>query len=72
MFVKNEGPLDRGIRAVLGLLALVAAFTLLNGIWQIIAGVVAFMLLVTAATGTCMLYSVLGINTCPTKPAERR
>ncbi|MCS6841479.1 MAG: DUF2892 domain-containing protein [Roseiflexus sp.] len=71
MFAKNEGPIDRGVRAVLGLAALVATFTLLNGIWQIVAGVVAFMLLVTAAVGVCPLYSVLGINTCPVKPGTR-
>lgn len=71
MFAKNEGPIDRGIRAVLGMVALVAAFTLLSGIWQIIAGVVAFMLLVTAVIGVCPLYSVLGINTCPVKPETK-
>lgn len=71
MFAKNEGPIDRGIRAVLGIVALVAAFTLLNGIWQIIAGVVAFMLLVTAVVGVCPLYSVLRINTCPVKSETR-
>ncbi|ABU60222.1 MULTISPECIES: DUF2892 domain-containing protein [Roseiflexus] len=71
MLAKNEGPLDRGIRAVLGIVALVAAFTLLSGVWQIVAGVVAFMLLVTAAIGVCPLYSVLGINTCPVRPGTR-
>ncbi len=72
MFTKNEGPLDRGIRAVVGALALIAGFTTLSGLWQIIAGVVGLMLLVTAAIGICPLYSVLGVNTCPAKPAERR
>ncbi len=72
MFAKNEGAVDRGIRAVLGIAALAAAFTLLSGVWQIVAGVVAFVLLVTAAIGVCPLYSALGINTCPVKPADRR
>ncbi|MGQ9549258.1 MAG: YgaP family membrane protein [Roseiflexus sp.] len=72
MFTKNEGPLDRGIRAVFGALALVVGFTMLSGLWQIVAGVVGLMLLVTAAIGICPLYSVLGVNTCPVKPAERR
>ncbi len=71
MFAKNEGPMDRGVRAVLGIAVLAAAFTLLSGVWQIVAGVVAFMLLVTAAVGVCPLYSVLGINTCPVKPGTR-
>ncbi len=72
MFTKNEAPLDRGIRAVVGVLALIAGFTMLSGLWQIIAGVVGLVLLVTAAIGICPLYSVLGISTCPVKPAERR
>ncbi|ABQ88497.1 hypothetical protein RoseRS_0054 [Roseiflexus sp. RS-1] len=72
MFTKNEGSLDRGIRAVVGVLALIAGFTMLSGVWQIVAGVVGLVLLATAAIGICPLYSVLGINTCPVKPAERR
>ena len=72
MFTKNEGPLDRGIRAVVGVLALIAGFAMLSGVWQIVAGVVGLVLLATAAIGICPLYSVLGINTCPVKPAERR
>jgi hypothetical protein len=68
MFTKNEGPLDRGIRAVVGVLAFIAGFTMLSGVWQIVAGVVGLVLLVTAAIGICPLYSVLRINTCPVKP----
>jgi len=68
MFTKNEGPLDRGIRAIVGALALIAGFTMLSGLWQIVAGVVGLVLLVTAAIGICLLYSVLRINTCPVKP----
>ena len=64
----NEGSLDRGIRAVVGALALIAGFTMLSGVWQIVAGVVGLVLLVTAAIGICPLYSVLRINTCPVKP----
>ena len=68
MFTKNEGPLDRGIRAVFGVLALIVGFTMLSGVWQIVAGAVGLVLLVTAAIGICPLYSVLRINTCPVKP----
>jgi hypothetical protein len=41
---------------------------MLSGLWQIVAGVVGLVLLVTAAIGICPLYSVLRINTCPVKP----
>lgn len=72
MFAQNEGTLDRGIRAIVGIVLLIATFMGLSGLWQIIAGVVAVVLLATAIFGVCPLYSVLGINTCPVKPATRR
>jgi hypothetical protein len=60
----NVGSIDRVVRVVLGL-ALLSTFFLLEGPlrWLALAGLV---LLLTAAFGLCPLYSVLGINTCPT------
>lgn len=63
MFPQNEGTLDRLIRLALGLGMGAIAFTLLAGIWQIVAVVVAAILLVTAATGFCPLYALLHIST---------
>ena len=63
MFPQNEGALDRGIRLVLGIVVGVAVFTVLSGAWQIIAGIVAAILLVTAAVGFCPLYALLHLNT---------
>jgi len=59
----NVGSVDRAVRVVLGL-ALLSAFFLLAGPlrWLGLAGGV---LLLTAASGLCPLYSVLGINTRP-------
>lgn len=60
---RNESNLDRGIRAalalVLGGLGLLADGTLR---WVLLAA--AAVLGVTAATGFCLLYTLLGIDTC--------
>ncbi len=62
----NEGTIDRVIRAVLGIAALLGSLTLgLGTVGGIVLAVVAAVLLVTAAVGFCPLYRVLGLNTCP-------
>lgn len=62
----NEGTIDRVIRAVLGIAALLGSLTLgLGTVGGIVLVVVAAVLLVTAAVGFCPLYRVLGLNTCP-------
>lgn len=63
MFPTNEGSLDRDVRIALGVMFAVVATFFLGGIWQIIAGVLAVILLATAALGFCPLYVILGINT---------
>ena len=62
----NEGRTDRILRIAVGL-ALIAAFFLTSGgsyHWIYLIGIVP---LVTGLVGTCPLYSVLGMSTCPTK-----
>lgn len=71
MFRQNVGPIDRGIRAILGIVLLVATFVLLSGFWQALAALVAVILLITAIFGVCPLYSALGIDTTPTRPAAK-
>ncbi|MBY6089153.1 YgaP family membrane protein [Pseudooceanicola sp. 502str34] len=63
MFAKNEGTADRVIRVVVGL-ALIAAFFLSSWAyaWIFLIGVVP---LITGLMGSCPLYTILGINTCP-------
>ena len=66
MFKTNEGTIDRALRVIVGL-ALIAAFFLTSGgsyHWLYLIGIVP---LVTGMVGTCPLYSVLGMSTCPTK-----
>jgi len=63
---KNEGALDRTIRAILGVGAGVGAiFT--SGTLQIILGIISALMIITSITGFCGLYALLGINTCKAK-----
>lgn len=56
----NEGPLDRGLRIVLGvvLLALTA-----QSPW----GYLGLIPLATGLIGSCPLYTVFGLSTCPVR-----
>jgi hypothetical protein len=59
---KNEGTADRIIRAVLGVVALVAGYIVSPWFY-----IVAALALITAATGFCGLYKLIGVTTCPVK-----
>lgn len=60
----NESTTDRIIRALAGIAGLVAALALgLNSVAGIALLVVGAVLVVTAATGFCPLYRVLGLST---------
>jgi len=60
----NESNLDRGLRAVAGLVLAIAAFAVGAGTTLgIILIVLAAILLVTAAVGFCPLYRLFGLRT---------
>lgn len=67
----NVGSMDRKLRTVIGAVAGVLSLAILAGavplpeIASPVLGIVAIMMLGTAATGTCALYSILGVDTCP-------
>ena len=66
MFKKNEGAVDRIIRAIAGIVILIIGIyefksLAVLGIILIIVGAV---LIITAITGFCLLYTLLGISTC--------
>lgn len=64
----NEGRLDRIIRFVLAIVLAVLYFTgIAEGGLGIVVLIAAVMMLVTAITGFCGLYALLGITTCPVK-----
>lgn len=65
MLKKNVGGIDRILRIVVGL-ALIAGFFMTSGSysWLYLIGIVP---LATGLMSSCMLYTILGVNTCPTK-----
>lgn len=64
----NVGSTDKVIRIVAGVVAAVLAFVLGAGsVGGIILLVVAAIMLVTAFTGFCPLYRLVGVNTCKVK-----
>lgn len=58
----NEGSLDRIVRIVVGLALLSLVFVGPQTNW----GFVGLVPLFTGIVGVCPLYSMLGLNTCPT------
>ncbi|MFC1623410.1 DUF2892 domain-containing protein [Patescibacteria group bacterium] len=61
--MKNESKSDRLLRVVLGAVFIMLAYTQLEGGLMIIGYIIGIILLVTAATGFCAIYKLLGINT---------
>ncbi len=62
MFTKNVGSIDKILRIVIGA-ALILGALMGYGAWMWI-GIIP---LATAFMGTCPLYTILGIRTCPLK-----
>lgn len=58
----NEGVIDRSLRVIAGLVLIGLAATGTVGLW----GYIGIVPLVTGAVGMCPIYSLLGINSCPT------
>lgn len=66
MFKTNEGTVDRVLRVVVGLALLVAFFMFPDAGWRWFA-LIGLVPLITGIVGTCPLYRLLGISTCPMK-----
>lgn len=68
MRMKNVGSFDASVRLVLSLAALYFGWGAVDAItkWGLYA--IALILIWTAVTGNCMIYSLLGVSTCETKP----
>lgn len=63
----NVGGIDRILRIAAGLVLIALAFTQVVGMWGYIVGGI---VLATGVFRFCGAYTLLGINTCPIKPAE--
>jgi hypothetical protein len=60
---KNEGKNDRVIRAVVGIIFILLGATIFTGTLSIAMYVIGVISIITAATGFCGLYKLLGIDT---------
>lgn len=63
MFKTNEGTLDRILRVIVGAALIAIVFVGPQTPW----GWLGIVPLATGLIGSCPLYSVLGLNTCPVK-----
>jgi hypothetical protein len=67
---RNVGATDRRLRTALGALTGIASLAVLAGtvlapaVLSPVLGLVALIVLGTAATGTCGVYSLIGVDTC--------
>ncbi|MFC3164608.1 YgaP family membrane protein [Ciceribacter thiooxidans] len=68
MFAKNVGTIDRIVRIVVGLV-LLSLFFYYPGAWWRYYALIGIVPLLTGLFGTCPLYSMLGISSCPAKKA---
>lgn len=66
---KNMGGTDRIIRAVVGAGLIYYAMSNLPGAdsWMVPAGIVGFILILTAIFARCPAYMPFGVSTCKTK-----
>lgn len=68
---KNVGSVDQTVRTAAGAVAGTLSIATLIGavglptLLSPVLGIVAIMMLATAVVGTCPMYSMLGIDTCP-------
>lgn len=63
---KNEHVLERALRIGAGLVLLSLVFVGPKTLW----GLVGVVPLLTGLLGSCPLYTVLGVSTCPRPPAR--
>jgi hypothetical protein len=64
---KNVGTIDKVIRIILGIVLMIVAFTTASTVLKVVLFIIGLVALVTALSGFCLLYKLLGVNTCKTK-----
>jgi hypothetical protein len=63
---RNEGTLDRVLRVGVGIVILSLVFVGPQTLW----GLVGLIPITTGLLGSCPLYTVLGLRTCPVEPGR--
>ncbi len=66
MFKTNVGSADRVIRIVLGVIIL-SLFFIYPGAWWRYYALIGIVPILTGLAGTCPLYSIFGLSTCPAR-----
>tara|TARA_R110002020_G_scaffold16307_16_gene57676 strand:+ start:1193 stop:1399 length:207 start_codon:yes stop_codon:yes gene_type:complete len=66
MFKSNVGNIDRVVRVVAGLVLLALFFVYPDAPWRYFT-LIGIIPLFTGLFGTCPLYSIFGLSTCPVK-----
>lgn len=66
MFKSNVGGIDRVLRVVAGLVLLAMFFVYQEASWRYFT-LIGVVPLFTGLFGTCPLYTILGLSTCPVK-----
>lgn len=64
----NEGPIERVVRVLVGLVLLALTFVGPRTLW----GLVGVVPLVTGLMGYCPFYCLVGVSTCPPPPGSDR
>jgi hypothetical protein len=67
MFKTNVGGIDRLLRIVAGVVLIGLTLMGTIGWW----GWIGVVLLATGLVRTCPVYSLIGVNTCPTSPGKQ-
>lgn len=60
---KNEGTIDRVVRGIVGIVILYLSYAKFSGGVAVLGYIVGLVAIITALTGFCYLYTLLGINT---------
>lgn len=67
---KNVGNMDKGIRIVLAIIFGALYFTgTVTGTMGLVLVILGGVFVLTSLAGFCPIYSIVGLNTCPTKKA---
>jgi len=70
-FTRNVGKWDRLLRTVPAILTAIAWFAgSISGVTAIVLAIISGMLFLTSVTGTCSIYSALGISTLKNSAGE--
>jgi hypothetical protein len=68
MMKTNVGTADRAIRIIAGIVLLALFFLYPDASWRYLT-LIGLVPLLTGLFGTCLIYSMLGVSTCPAQRA---